>query len=453
MNPNFFKFVPSPIYDLLISFFNSYQIRYRRGGNYVEYKSERSSIRSMTSAELDNLQLSRLNQLISYAKVYSPYYNKILPDNVNDINDLQNIPLLSKNILLNDLDNISTVGDSGVPYKTNFTGGTTGNSMKTFYTLNDINMRHAILDDFRESHGFTNGSRVCWFTGKNFISKFDLMINRFYKDDYFNQIRFYSTFHLSPSTFSSYISSLNNFKPQFLVGFPSFVYELALYVKSNHLSIDFSVDVFFPTAETILPHHRELISEIFSCEILDQYASSEGAPFIFECSYGHLHADTSTGVFEVLDENNNPANTGRLIVTSFSTYGTPLIRYDIGDTVSLSKLTHCNCGSNFPIIQSIDGRQTDSIILSDGIKVNQTNICNSVKGIVGINRFQIEQLSIHDVNLFIEKNSEFNDSSLSLFLRALNERFNNKLEINVIFKEVIGREKSGKYRIVKSKLS
>ena len=59
------------------------------------------------------------------------------------------------------------------------------------------------------------------------------------------------------------------------------------------------------------------------CEIKDQYASSEGAPFIFECPHGKMHIDITSGVFEVLDESGNDADMGELVVTSFSTRGTP----------------------------------------------------------------------------------------------------------------------------------
>ena len=38
----------------------------------------------------------------------------------------------------------------------------------------------------------------------------------------------------------------------------------------------------------------------------NQYASSEGAPFIIECKEGNLHLELQSGVFEVLDENDKP---------------------------------------------------------------------------------------------------------------------------------------------------
>ncbi len=41
----------------------------------------------------------------------------------------------------------------------------------------------------------------------------------------------------------------------------------------------------------------------------------------------------------MLDENDQPTNSGRLVVTSFTNEGTPLIRYDIGDSITLEDET------------------------------------------------------------------------------------------------------------------
>ena len=83
------------------------------------------------------------------------------------------------------------------------------------------------------------------------------------------------------------------------------------------------VKVFFPTAETVTPEHRKVISRFFKCDIKDQYASSEGAPLFL--SEGKLHEDITTGVFEVLINFENNETGDEIMVTSFHSSGTPLI--------------------------------------------------------------------------------------------------------------------------------
>lgn len=75
-----------------------------------------------------------------------------------------------------------------------------------------------------------------------------------------------------------------------------------------------------------------------------------------------MHIQPLTGVFEVVDENMQPAQEGEILVTSFTTEGTPLIRYRIGDRITLiPKDKQCACGSCFPLVEKIEGRSTDYI--------------------------------------------------------------------------------------------
>src|SRR5690606_36703741 len=118
----------------------------------------------------------------------------------------------------------------------------------------------------------------------------------------------------------------------------------------------------FPSGGTISEESRRIIEAYFHSKEYDQYASSEGAPFIFECHLGKLHLELQSGVFEVLDDKNIDALSGRLVVTSFTSHGTPLIRYDIGDNIELddpSKM--CSCGNSNPIVKRILGRIDDYI--------------------------------------------------------------------------------------------
>jgi len=99
-----------------------------------------------------------------------------------------------------------------------------------------------------------------------------------------------------------------------LDGLPSALYELARYILDEKIRLTFTPAAIFPTAETLLPHYRTAIQEAFGCPVRDQYASSEGAPFITECKCGRLHYNMDTGIIEVDDD-------GEMIVTCFETHG------------------------------------------------------------------------------------------------------------------------------------
>ena len=333
------------------------------------------------------------------------------------------------------------------------TGGTTGASMKVVYTKKDMQERFAVLDHFRAQHGYHLGKKTAWFSGKNLISKHDIQNNVCSHYDFINKIRFYSTFHINQDSFDVYWQSLVKFQPEFIVGFPSSVYELCEIADSLGLQLPTPVKVFFPTAETVLPKYREVIGRVLGCKLVDQYASSEGAPFILECTHGRLHIHPLTGVFEVLDEHLQPAQSGELLVTSYTTHGTPLIRYRIGDHITLADSQDvCTCGSIFPLVKQIDGRTSDYILSPTHGKVNLGNISNSTKNISGIIKFQVIQHNSEAVQVLIVTNQDFNSSEKTKFIAALTERLGSQLEITTKVVDDIPTEKSGKFRIVKNLL-
>lgn len=220
------------------------------------------------------------------------------------------------------------------------------------------------------------------------------------------------------------------------------------------LKLNHKVKVFFPTAETVLPIHRELIGRVLGCKLVDQYASSEGAPFILECRSGNLHIHPLTGVFEVVDENMHPTTEGELLVTSFTTKGTPLVRYRIGDSIQLSPENKiCPCGSVFPLVDRINGRSNDFLYSREKGKINSNLITVFTKDINGLIGLQIIQDSIDSLSLNVVANhskySKLSEQNLILSLRKL---LGSEININIEYIAEIPREKSGKFRMVKSTL-
>ncbi|MCS0378412.1 hypothetical protein [Vibrio diabolicus] len=442
------KKLPSPILDIIISLYNKYQYSIRMSGNYRKYRAYYKNGMKISRDDAYKEQSIRLNDFIRFSRCNSKYYAEIIPYRDNyTVSDLKNLPFLTKTTLIEKLDKISTCREK--EGYVSYTGGTTGASMKVIYTKDCLNDRFACLDNFRSRFGYELGHRVAWFSGKDLLSDRDIKNRRFYKDDFINKIRFFSTFHINKNSVKYYLDSLYSHGTEYIVGFPSSVYEICCLANSMNIKYSGSVKCFFPTAEVVTEEHRKVISEFFHCKIKDQYASSEGAPFILECEKGSKHIDIKTGVFEVLDSNGNDALEGELIVTSFSTRGTPLIRYQVGDRVKLSDKS-CSCGWDTPIVESIEGRNDDYLYSTSGGKVNLGNISNSTKPVKGIIKFQIVQYELSSINVKLVTSDIYNHKEEGLFVNELAVRFGRDMKINIDHVEEIENEKSGKFRIVKN---
>ena len=451
MKEKIYSLLPHFIQNILISIFNFLMYRKRYKGVYQKSLNYYRVQEGITLADLQEVQRLKYKEFIEYSLLHSPYYRNAFVgiNDTTDIKNLRNLPILNKEDLRKNSSDIFTIKEHNAIVSK--TGGTTGTSLKVLYTLEDTQERFGILDAFRASAGYKLGKRTAWFSGKELLSEKDVSKNRFWKTDYLYNVRYYSTFHINEKYLSAYIHNLIKFKPEFLVGFPSTIFEIAKH--GNRCGIVYpenTVKAIFPTAETVTDEMRSVVESFFHCKMLDQYASSEGAPFITQCIKGNLHLELRSGVYEVLDSKDEQVNEGRLVVTSFNTHGTPLIRYDIGDSIKLSN-NICTCGNNNPLVDKIIGRQDDYIYSEKTGKVNLGNISNTLKGVLGIQKFQVVQnsLLILDVYLIIDEN-EFTIDMKNKFIKNWRDRIGNDIELILHYKSEIPTEKSGKFRLVKN---
>jgi phenylacetate-CoA ligase len=398
------------------------------------------------------IQQTKFKNFINFTNENSKYYKKVWKniDNIDNINCLNTLPIITKEKLRSNINDVYTV--SSTKSILSKTGGTTGKSLEVRYTRKDMQERFAMLDAFRNNYGYKLGKKTAWFSGKNILTIKDLYRNRFWKTDWFYKVRYYSTFHISSKSINYYINDLIFFRPEYIVGFPSNLYEIAKYGLNKGITFPSCIKAIFPTAETVTSESRKTIEKFFKTKIYNQYASSEGAPFIFECESGSLHLELQSGVFEVLDNNNQPAMQGRLVVTSFTTHGTPLVRYDIGDEISLSSLI-CDCGNNNPIVSEIFGRTDDYVYSKEFGKINLGNISNTLKGVQGIKTFQVIQNSLDTILILIVKDLDnFRSIDQQRFINNWKDRLGDKVKIEINFVKHISVEKSGKFRLVKNNI-
>ena len=428
--------------------------RSRYGGRYRSYKKQFASRETYSLTVLLQHQRERFAQLITHSQEQSPFYQSRYqsietPENIDHIDKL---PILTKEDLKEHLSDIHTINRSDAV--TSQTGGTTGTPIEVYFSKENVQERFAMLDNFREKAGYKLGKRTAWFSGKHIVFEKDLKKQRFWKTDNFYNVRYYSTFHIQQKNIPSYLGNLIGYKPEYLIGFTSSIVELATYGLNNDITFpEGLVKAVFPTAETLDEDARKNIETFFQCPVYNQYAASEGAPFIFECKEGNLHLELQSGVFEVLDDNDKPADTGRLVITSFTTYGTPLIRYDIGDRVTLDIHGTCSCINKNPLVKTILGRDKDFVLSEETGVIYVANIANAVKGVSGIIRFQITQKSINSITVLIQHNSDFTQNEKTLFLNNLKLRLGNQMTVKLESAQEILREKSGKYRLIKNYLS
>jgi len=449
MKEKIYKNSPLFVQELLITLFNIIAYKERYSGKYKELLTKFKRNENLNLEELKEIQKNRFSDFLKYAIKNSKYY-KNYP--MVELENIEELPIISKEDLRSNINDFFTVSKKdGVVSKT---GGTTGKSLEILFTKEGNNERFAYLDYFRGKFGYELGKKTAWFSGKDLLTPKDISNNIFWKTDHKHNVRYYSTFHIKDDYLEFYVKNLLDYKPEYLSGFPSTMLEIAKYGLNKGYQLPKGiVKAIFPTAESITFEMRQIIEKFFNSKMYNQYSSSEGAPFIIECEKGNLHMDLQTGVFEILDEENKLSDSGRLVITSFFTQGTPLIRYDIGDRIIMDNETVCNCGNHNPIVKEILGRIDDYIYSPQNGKINLGNISNTLKDTNGIIKFQVIQDNLDSIviKLVIDKDV-YNRKVESKFIQNWRDRVGSKMNIDLLLVDDIPVEKSGKYRMVKNNI-
>jgi phenylacetate-CoA ligase len=446
MNPMIiYNAAPIWIQNILTSL-QGYKYRKERYGyEYNQYLIELRKRDYTNISKLSTLQDSLVADIVRFAFDHSPFYKKFYQgieiDNIKSVKDLQYLPILEKETVRSNIRSIYTIPiNEGIKSSTS---GTTGTSMTFLYTKKNFQRRMAYLDFFKEQNGFVHMKmkRASFNSAK--IVPANQKKPVFWRDNLAIKQRIYSGYHCQGENLKYYVDNLNKYKPHSMDGYPSSMYQLAKYIVSNNIKLKFKPVGIFPTAETLLPHYKTMIEKAFDCPVLDQYASSEGAPFITACKYGNLHYCMDTGVIEV-DED------GEMLVTCFETHGTPLIRYRIGDKITFSsQLKRCPCGSCLPIVERIDGRGHDFLMSKSKGKfpalymsLVSAEFQNSVKAM------QFIQDTLDEIKVLLEVDENYNSEMNKIIIDKLHYSLGKDMIITVNIVKNIPKDKSGKFRFI-----
>lgn len=442
----------SPVFiqNIMVSASGYFRNRTRYGKVYYEYREFLEKFDKLTLNEKLKFQEEEFIEFINYTYEKSSFYKELYRDidihSIKQMSDIKKLPIVDKEMIRANINQVNTVERMGAVES--HTGGTTGKSLVVLMTPEDMMKRMAMLDHFKSRVGFEHlKMKRATFNGKHIVPP-NQRKKLFWRYNAACKQMIYSSFHLTEENMKFYVESLNEFQPDAIDGFFMSMCDVAGYIERHNIKLRFQPVAIFPTSETLTDSGRELLERVFGCKVYDQYASSEGAPFVTECEKQVLHVELASGVFEHFEENSD-----EVLVTSFTTHGTPLIRYRIGDSMTFdSDNSRCMCGMESPIVKAIQGRKLDFLYTSDGAKINGGNVANLFKNMPNaLIRAQTIQDEINEITILLEvdKNRykpEYDEMLEDEFLH----KFGKGTKINIRHVDEISREKSGKYRMIKN---
>ena len=204
---------------------------------------------------------------------------------------------------------------------------------------------------------------------------------------------------------STLIAELNEFAPTLIATYPTVASLLAEEAVRGSLHI--APREVLTGGETLTPGVRQRVQQALGTTVRNSYGASEFLSIAWECARGHLHVNADWVILEPVDEKYRPVPPGRTshstLLTNLANTVQPLIRYDLGDQITLSP-ERCNCGSPLPVIQ-VAGRRDDALTMQgkDGKTVTLLPLALTtlLEDEAGVFDFQLRQRGPHSLEVHL----------------------------------------------------
>ncbi len=405
--------------------------------------------------KVEQYQNEQMNEIIRYAYCHVPYYRKVMnerglkPEDIKTTADLIKMPVLTKDGLRKNWNDLISSEAKNLRITTRHTGGSTGEPLQI--AIDQINGAWEAAAYLRGLGfaGFRKGDTVITLFGGS-LGLAPTKLSEILKAKLAGEV-FLPAFEISKESVGDYVRDILKSKADFLNGYSSAIFLLAQLMKNHGLAV--RLKAVFPTAETLYDFQRELIEEVFQCRVFNLYGCGELNSIAFECSaHCGLHITDENVYLEVLhqDEPVPEGTMGALTLTALHNYAMPLIRYQNGDVIALKQIK-CSCGRNLSFIQNLFGRSNDLLMATNGQLISGAFIPHLFRTSQGIKEIQVVQESRSNILLRTVKGPKFNEEELAARVSVIT-KYLGDVVIKVEYVDDIPRTPRGKLRSVISKI-
>jgi len=404
-------------------------------------------------------QWEKVKKILDHAYVNCPYYKTLFSDirmHPNDIkswSDFEQIPLLKKDDVRNNYENIIAANMGQKTLHHGVTSGSTGKPLHFVADEKGLQWTRAQIVLTQQWAGWRLGEKKYAISGIH-ANENTKNVRKYLRNKLLDRISLLNTLEIDENSMISFHRTLSKAYRPFIYGFAHAIYVFAQFLEKLSLMNIHACGVM--TGGMILnDHERSLIEKVFHCKVFNRYGSEEMGAVACECEkHEGLHISSGKYYVEFLngDKKALPGEIGSLVITDLSNYGMPFIRYQIEDMATRSD-SMCSCGRTWPLISNIIGRTSDFIITPEKKIISGISLTDFFAMIPGVVQAQIIQDRIDHVIFKIVKNQEFGDESMRSLKEIERRFFGKSMSVTYDYVETIPKEPRGKYRFVKSQIA
>jgi phenylacetate-CoA ligase len=428
------------------------RIQQKRYGLGFRRRLQQAEARGRLSQEqVQGIRDKRIRDFVAHCGSAVPYYRKqfhelqISPNDIRGLDDLRCLPVLTKSDVQDHIPEF--VSEKAAQYDCDYvhTSGTTGGGLRFLATHEAIEEQWATWWRYRRWHGIELGTWCAYFGGRSLVP---IQHTRppFWRTNYFGRQLFFSAYHLTPTNLRFYAEKLRSARIPWLHGYPSLLALLAGYVLDTEFDLGYQPKWITVGAENLLPQQASVIQKAFGVRPVQHYGMAEAVANISECELGSLHVDEDFAAVEFVEDQ---LGRSRVIGTNFSNLATPLLRYDAQDVVWTTD-RRCQCGRPGRIVDSIDGRLEDYIVLKNGARLGRLD--HIFKDMIHVREAQIVQRASGTLDVLIVRGQKYGDADAQLLSREFAQRVGKDTEFKIEYVDELRRTSAGKLRFVASEI-
>ncbi len=336
-------------------------------------------IETMDRADLERLQLKRLQNIVDYCYNRVPFYKKrldevgITPDKITALSDIQYIPYTTKDDIRDTYPFGLFAVDRKEIVRIHASSGTTGNPTVVGYTKNDMQMWTDCVSRVVMAAGATENDLVQIAFG---YGLFTGALGLHYGLEQIGA----TVVPTSTGNTEKQLKLMKDFGTTALVSTPSY----ALYIAevARDMGIDcreLNIRLGLFGSEGCSLEMRAKVEEAWNLFATDNYGMSElcGPGVSGECRYRvGMHFAEDHFLPEIIDSRSGAVKArgdeGELVVTTLTKEGIPLLRYRTKDITRLH-YDRCECGRTHARMEKPMGRADDMLKIK-GVNVFPTQI-------------------------------------------------------------------------------
>lgn len=378
---------------------------------------------------------------------------KFNPYEFRDLLDLEKIPMIDKECVRINCDQMIKCGIHKEKLDYVVTSGTTGRSAGFYQDKSVLMKEWAYVNYIWKRVGYKPDSSRLILRGKVFREK--KLKGKSWQWDALKRELSIDVFAMTKENLRLYCDKIEKYKPQYIHGYMSSIIVLCNYIEKH--GIHHSFLGVLAVSEPVTIEQRIYVEKVLHTRVFSFYGHTERLVMAAECEKStEYHIEPQYGFVELIDSEGNqiwePGIRGEIVATGFLNDAMPLIRYRTGDIAEWSEKQQCSCGRTHRRLKSVEGRWKDILLGKNDTRFSAAAINMHSNIFEHVSKYQFYQEKRGEVILKIVPVEKFDKKDIDEMAKQIYEKVGKELEVSISVVDDIPLGENGKFKMIDQKL-